>query len=606
MKPTKAYILKINTKLSDIYSETAARSCRTIGLPYEFFYGVEGVDQYEAFKSLPFPVEVHHSQFDPAACVTVSHYLLWQKIVDTNECAIILEHDGIMLHAVDLDIPDNLIVVLGYKLTDPKSYNYKAAGSPRELVSVEAHSGCHAYCITPTTAKALLDELKNIGVTESIDNRYFLRDKPEKVSGIPLAITNPTCAIGWLRKSTVWENSWEFNYLPLSTFTDNMNQKAIRLHVLGVPHTKSTREYTTCAFTQKLINSCEMFKSMGMEVIHYGHPDSQVDCDEHVDVVSRETFDKEYAHIDWKKDGIPYLKEGLNDVYTESIENSIIEIGKRKQPHDFILTYWGGQQRAVCEAHEELLGCEPSIGYPSEFANLRVYESYAMLHMMSGQTFMTDIKNHFFHAVIPSAFKLENFEYRSNKENYFVHIGRLGHGKGTHIAIDVCKHIGAELVIMGAPSDPKSAGVGDRWPDHVKFIGFADIETRKHYLSRAKALFCPTLYTEPYGFVAVEAQLSGTPVICTDWGGFTETVLHGTTGYRCRTFEQFCWAAKNIETIDPAACRYWSETNYNFNKIGRMYKEYFEMVLNFFKDERRWFAPSDSRTELAWLSKKYI
>lgn len=606
MKPTKAYIIKINTPLSHQLSETAARSCIKVDLDYEYFYGVEGLTEEEAFKTLPFPVTLHHTQLAAAACVTVSHYLVWQKIVEENVCAVVLEHDAIMLHKPDLDIPDNEIVVLGYKLRDPKIYDYRQAGPPKEIVKLHAHSGAHAYCLTPTTARILLDEVRDQGIIESIDNRYFLRDKPEKVTGVPISIMNPSSAIGWLRKSTVWGESWDFNYEPLPSFNTNLNKNMIRLHVLGVPHTKSTREYTTCAFTQKLLNSCEMFKQQGMEVIHYGHPDSMVACDEHVDVVSREIFDREYGHIDWKKEGIPYLSSGLNTVYSEHINNSIIEIGKRKQPNDFILTYWGGQQKAVCDAHSDLLGCEPSIGYPSEFANLRVYESYAMLHIMSGASFLSDVKNHFFHAVIPSAFRIEDFEYRSQKENFFVHMGRLGVGKGTHIAIDVCKHIGAELIVMGTPDDPKKCGLGERWPDHVKFIGFADIQTRKYYLSRAKGLFCPTLYTEPYGFVAVEAQLSGTPVICTDWGGFTETVLHGTTGYRCRTFEQFCWAALNIENIDPSACRRWSETNYNFSKIGSMYKEYFEMVLNFFTNESRWHSPKPERNELNWLHKKYI
>ncbi len=87
------------------------------------------------------------------------------------------------------------------------------------------------------------------------------------------------------------------------------------------------------------------------------------------------------------------------------------------------------------------------------------------------------------------------------------------------------------------------------------------VEGRRKLMAEAAAFICPTQYVEPYGNVAIEAQASGTPVICTDWGGFTETVLHGYTGYRCRTMEQFEWAAGNIGRIDPAACRQWVVDN---------------------------------------------
>jgi glycosyltransferase involved in cell wall biosynthesis len=70
-------------------------------------------------------------------------------------------------------------------------------------------------------------------------------------------------------------------------------------------------------------------------------------------------------------------------------------------------------------------------------------------------------------------------------------------------------------------------------------------------MSRAKAVFVPTQYFEPFGGVAVEAQMCGTPVISSDFGVFNETVLHGITGYRCRTLDQYVWAINNVHKLDP-------------------------------------------------------
>ena len=376
----------------------------------------------------------------------------------------------------------------------------------------------------------------------------------------------------------------------------------IRLHVLAIPHTASTKEYTVCAFTQKVINFCKMFKEQGMHVIHYGHEHSEVECDEHVTVTTQTLLEKVYGIYDWKNQGLKYNQQ--DEVFQTFNQNCIQEIAKRKQPHDIILCFFGVAQKPVCDAHSDLICVEPSIGYPSQFAPFKVYESYAVMHGLQGPEKVSTAEYKFYDAVIPSGFDLSEFQFKdwSQKEDYFLMCGRLVWSKGVDIAAQVTEKIGKKLILAGTSYGPEDCNLGKEWPSHVEYVGYADVEKRKKLMAGAMGLFCPTIYNEPFGYVAIEAMLSGTPVITVDWGAFTETVQHGVTGYRCRTFEQFAWAAKNITTISPQACREWAAENYNFGKIGKMYREYFESIINVSKGTG-WYTENTSRTELEWLTK---
>lgn len=376
----------------------------------------------------------------------------------------------------------------------------------------------------------------------------------------------------------------------------------IRLHVLSVPHTISRKEYTVCAFTQKTINFCKMYKDMGFHVIHYGNEGAEVECDEHVTIVNADLFDRTYGSQDWKNKGINY-KQG-DAVYQEFNRNAITEIGKRKQPHDIILCFFGLAQKEVCDAHSDLICVEPSIGYPNSFAPYKVYESYAVMHGLQGQADIAEGRYKFYDTVIPSGFDLSEFEFREEKEDYYLMCGRLVWTKGVDIAAQVTERIGAKLILAGTTYGPHDCNFPDGWPAHVEYVGYADVEKRKKLMAGAKALFCPTIYNEPFGYVAIEAMLSGTPVITVDWGAFTETVPHGVTGYRCRTFEQFVWAAKNIDTISPRACRDWAENNYNFKKVGEMYREYFQSLIDLSKGTG-WYTENPDRKDLNYLMKDY-
>src|SRR5436190_324812 len=123
----------------------------------------------------------------------------------------------------------------------------------------------------------------------------------------------------------------------------------MRFHVLGICHTVSSKEYLSCAFTQKVVKFCEMMQPRTQEerdlkakmspeelvrhptihhIIHYGHDRSNVEADELVPVMNDDILIKTYGEYNWKKE---FFKHGAGDLcHTSFTANSIAEIQKRR------------------------------------------------------------------------------------------------------------------------------------------------------------------------------------------------------------------------------------------------------------------------------------
>lgn len=358
-----------------------------------------------------------------------------------------------------------------------------------------------------------------------------------------------------------------------------MKDQKFRFHALGLPHTITNSEFSACAYTQKVLKFAKMMTDRGHTVIHYGHEDSDLQCTEHVPVLSREEYKATYGTHDYRSKFFTF--DVNDDAYKTFFKNAIEEVGKRKQPNDFILPFWGAGGRPVCDAHPDLITVEPGIGYAGgHWAQFKVWESYAIYHAFCGLESVGQCQQNNYDIVIPNYFDIDDFDYteEKDKEDYFLFVGRVYDGKGINIVLQVCEHLGLKLKVAGQ-LDPVYENFV--WPENVEFVGYVDIEERKKLMAGAKGAFLPSQYVEPFGGVQIEMLLSGTPTITSDWGAFTENNINGVTGYRCRTFGDYVQAAKNIDegAISSKDCREHGE-KFTLDKVAPMYEKFFTDIMN--------------------------
>lgn len=357
------------------------------------------------------------------------------------------------------------------------------------------------------------------------------------------------------------------------------------LHLIGFPHTSTTKDYGQCAYTQKNYKFIKMFANdPNRQVIHYGNEGSIGNL---VQIFSKKELQEYYGSLGDKY----YTVNWGGDFWLTFNKRVINELKTRIRPEDFILILGGVSQKEIADSYPSNICVEYGVGYEGIFSNYRVFESYAWMHYMYGKTGVADGK--FYDCVIPNFFDPDEF-HLSDKEDYMVFFSRMTPRKGYKIAIEIAERTKTKLIIAGAGGDrPQS--------DYVEYVGYADAYKRAELMSKAKALLCPTQYIEPFGGVTVEAMLSGTPVITTDFGAFGELVLHGLNGYRCHTLEQFVWAAKNVDKLDCKSIREYAVNNYSLERIKKKYDEYFDSLDRLFHDG--WYSENNSRDNLDWLKK---
>ena len=348
--------------------------------------------------------------------------------------------------------------------------------------------------------------------------------------------------------------------------------KHFTFHVVSLPHTQTIAEQSWCAFTQKVRKFCDMMKSLDHTVYLYASEQNEAACDELITCITQD----EQAH--WDLPGnmdnfqfspdAPYFKL-FNARATQAIR-------ERSNPGDIICIIGGRSQMSIAELNPTLLASEFGIGYCGTFAQYKVFESYAWMHTVYGAQKRSDCDGEWNDAVIPNYFEVDHFDFQPVKETppYLLYLGRLITRKGVNIAMELANNLRMPLKVAGGQQAPD---VNLKRP-FVEFVGPVGPKERSKLMGNATALLCPTIYLEPFGAIAVEAQMCGTPAISTDWGGFTETIE---PKFRCRSFGEFVSAielAKSYGEADYAALRARTVEKYSCETIKWDYQRYYERI----------------------------
>lgn len=342
----------------------------------------------------------------------------------------------------------------------------------------------------------------------------------------------------------------------------------MRFHITALPHTQTTSEYLSCAYTAKTLNFCRMMMDRGHEVFLYGGTVNEAPCTEFIACVS--AADRA-AHVGEGHFTAAPFDSNL-PFWRNANARMAAEIAARARPQDFLCVIGGVAQKPIADALPSMMAVEFGVGYGGTFSKYRVFESYAWMHTIYGAATMGrphDADGNWWDAVIPGYLDPAQFPFAEEPEDYFLFVGRLIDRKGFAIAAEVARTLGKRLVVAGQGTPPEGCD----------YRGVVGPEERGHLMSRARAVFVPTLYVEPFGNVHVEAMACGTPVITTDWGVFTETVQDGFNGFRCRNFAEFIRAARDVEGLDRHAIRRAAISRYGLARIGAEYEAYFSRLL---------------------------
>jgi glycosyltransferase involved in cell wall biosynthesis len=170
------------------------------------------------------------------------------------------------------------------------------------------------------------------------------------------------------------------------------------------------------------------------------------------------------------------------------------------------------------------------------------------------------------------------------KEEHLLFSGRLAPEKGVAEAVQIALKSGMPLKIAGMIEERHRDYFETTVQPHiedgdVEYVGLLSQRELVALYQRAKGLLCPTVWAEPFGLVAVEAQACGTPVLGSRRGATVEIVREGKTGFLFDEVDEAVRLVQRLDEIDPGACRENAEQRFTSAVMAKAYEDVYGVIL---------------------------
>ena len=348
------------------------------------------------------------------------------------------------------------------------------------------------------------------------------------------------------------------------------------IHLIGIFHTIHNSEYSHCAFTGKALRFPKMLQEYGWKVIEYSNEGSESTADEKVVMIDAAKFNV----IRGNRKGSDFHGNDaiIGNTYHIEFERTLrYNLQKRLKPGDIVCHPFGHAHEWIVSEFPQAQHVESGIGYAKTVPNtFKIFESYAWLHTHIERDKRAATN---YEWVIPNYFDLDEWPVQKEHKNYVAFMGRISDTKGMNTVLEVAKRIDIPVMV---------AGQGDMSPwahPNMVYVGPLTGMARAKFIGGAVCSLMPTTFVEPFGGSGVESMLCGTPLLSVDYGAFSETVVPGLTGYRCKTLKHWLDGVEACRSLDRTACAEHARKNYSLSACGARYDEAFKTI-----HEHNWYA----------------